>query len=164
MERMGYHFTKESGLNFGKEKWALLRSFVPKGKDPDYYHKTRRGLGYVSTPSSSNPESEKEVYHDSSSATSSWDSDVSIGDTFGSLSVNMISISHLKENGEDTFESEELIQSVSDPWNKHLNTLWDTRFEQREPPIEDKVTQINLGDEANPKPIFISESLSPFKK
>jgi len=26
------------------------------------------------------------------------------------------------------------------------------------------VTQINLGDEANPKPIFISESLSPSKK
>ena len=27
-----------------------------------------------------------------------------------------------------------------------------------------KLTQINLGDEANPKPIFISESLSPSKK
>jgi len=37
-------------------------------------------------------------------------------------------------------------------------------FEQREPPTEDKVVQINLGDEANPKPIFISESLSPFVK
>jgi len=33
MERMGYDFTKESGLTFGKEKRALLRSFVPKGKD-----------------------------------------------------------------------------------------------------------------------------------
>ena len=39
-----------------------------------------------------------------------------------------------------------------------------TRFEQREPPTEDKVVQINLGDEANPKPIFISESLSPSEK
>ena len=47
---------------------------------------------------------------------------------------------------------------------KHLNALWDTRFEQREPPTEDKVAQINLGDEANPKPIFISESLSPSEK
>ena len=36
----------------------------------------------------------------------------------------------------------------------------DIRFEQREPPTEDKVTQINLGDEANHKPIFISESIS----
>jgi len=38
------------------------------------------------------------------------------------------------------------------------------RFEQHEPSTEDKVTQINLEDEANPKPIFISESLSPFEK
>jgi len=71
MERMGYDFTKELGLNFGKEKQALLRSFVPKGKDPDYYYKTRRGLGYVSTLVSSDPDSEKEIYHNSSSATSS---------------------------------------------------------------------------------------------
>jgi len=59
MERMGYDFTKESGLNFSKRKRVLLRSFVPKGKDPDYYHKTRRGLGYVSTLVSSDLESEK---------------------------------------------------------------------------------------------------------
>ena len=58
MKRMGYNFTKESGLNFGKEKQALLRSFVPKGKDLDYYHKTRRGLGYISTLVSSDPEFE----------------------------------------------------------------------------------------------------------
>ena len=37
-------------------------------------------------------------------------------------------------------------------------------FEQREPPTEDKVTQVNLGDKANPKPIFISKNLSPSKK
>ena len=45
-----------------------------------------------------------------------------------------------------------------------FKTLWDTRFEQREPPTEDKVIQINLGDEANPKPIFISDGLSPSEK
>ena len=33
-----------------------------------------------------------------------------------------------------------------------------------EPPTEDKVVQINLGDEANPKPIFISERLSSSEK
>ena len=32
------------------------------------------------------------------------------------------------------------------------------------PPTEDKVVQINLGDDANHKPIFISESLSPSEK
>ena len=35
MERIGYDLTKGSDLNFGKEKRALLRSFVPKGKDPN---------------------------------------------------------------------------------------------------------------------------------
>ena len=57
-----------------------------------------------------------------------------------------------------------MIQSDTDPWIKHLNTLWDIRFEQCELHTEDMVTQINLGDEANPHPIFISESLSPSKK
>ena len=56
------------------------------------------------------------------------------------------------------------IQSYTDPWIKHLNTLWDILFEQREPPTDDKVIQINLGDESNPKPIFISESLPLFEK
>ena len=67
----------------------------------------------------------------------------------------MILTSH-SEDGD-----EEIIQADTDPWIKHLHTLWDIRFEQCEPPTEDKVTQINLGDEVNPKPIFISESLSP---
>jgi len=57
-----------------------------------------------------------------------------------------------------------MIQSDTDSWIKHLNTIWDIRFKQREPPIEDKVIQINLGDEVNPNPIFISKSLSPPKK
>jgi len=70
----------------------------------------------------------------------------------------MVSASQLEDRGE------EMIQSDTDPWIKHLNTLWDTRFEQREPPTEDKVAQINLGDEANPEPIFISESLSSSEK
>ena len=70
----------------------------------------------------------------------------------------MVSASHLEDDGKDIIESEELIQSDSDPWIKHLNILWDIHFKQREPPIKDKVTQINLKDEANPKPIFISET------
>jgi len=74
-------------------------------------------------PVSSDSESEEEVYPDSSSATSSWDSDVSVGDIFESLLVNIVSTSHFEDDGEDTFKSEELIQSDSDPWIKHLNTL-----------------------------------------
>jgi len=89
---------------------------------------------------------------------SSWESYVSVGDIFKDLSVNMISTSHLEDG------DKEMIQSDTDPWIKHLNTLWDICFEQRELPIEDEVTQINLRDEANPKPIFISKSLSPPEK
>ena len=87
------------------------------------------GLGYVFTLVSLDPESEKEVCHDNSLATSSWDSDISIGDIFWSLSMNMASISHVEDDREDTFQSKELIQSDPDPLIKHLNTLWDTRFE-----------------------------------
>jgi len=56
-----------------------------------------------------------------------------------------------------------MIQSDTYFCIKHLNTLWDIRFEH-ESPTEDKVTQINLGDEANSKPIFISKNLSPPRK
>ena len=107
MERMGYDFTKESGLNFDKGKRALLRSFVPKAKNPDYYYKPRRGPSYISTSVSSDSESEKEI--DSSSRTSPWDLDVSVGNIFKSLLVNMVSTSHLEEDREDIFESKELI-------------------------------------------------------
>ena len=47
MENMGYDLASVSGLNFGGGRRTLLRSFVPKGKAPDYYHRTRRGLRYV---------------------------------------------------------------------------------------------------------------------
>ena len=71
MENMGYNLTNGPGLNFGKGRRTLPRSFVPKGKTPDYYHQTRRGLGYVSTPIPSASESEESLYHDYSSGTSS---------------------------------------------------------------------------------------------
>jgi len=70
----------------------------------------------------------------------------------------MVSTSH-PEDGD-----EEMIQSDTNTWIKYLNTIWDIHFKQRESPTEDKATQINLRDEANPKPIFISESLSPFEE
>ena len=38
MENMGYDLTSGPGLNFGKGKRTLLRSFFPKGKAPDCYH------------------------------------------------------------------------------------------------------------------------------
>jgi len=115
MENMGYDLIKKSGLNFGKGRRTLFRSFVPKGKAPNYYHKTLRGLGYISTPIPSTSESEESLYHDHSSCTSSWESDVSVGGIFKELSVNMVSTSHPEEE-------DEMIQSDTDPLIKHLNT------------------------------------------
>jgi len=43
MESMGYDLTNCPGLNFGKGRRTLLRSFVPKGKTPDYYHRIAGG-------------------------------------------------------------------------------------------------------------------------
>jgi len=63
MQSMGYDLANGLGLNFGKGRRTLLWSFVPKGKTHDYYHRTRRGLGYVSTPIPSASESEKFLYH-----------------------------------------------------------------------------------------------------
>ena len=63
MKNMAYDLTNGPGLNFGKGRRTLLRSFVPKGKTPDYYQRTRSGLGYVSTPIPSASESEGSLYH-----------------------------------------------------------------------------------------------------
>jgi len=104
MENKGYDLTKRFGINFSKEKRTLLRSFVPKGKAPDYYHKIRRGSGYMSTPIPSDFESEESLYHNHSSGTLSWELDVSIVDIFRDLSVKMVSIIHLED------EDEEMIQ------------------------------------------------------
>ena len=94
IENMGYDLTNGSGLNFGKGRRMLLRSFVPKRKIPDYYHRTHRGLGYVLTPISSASKSEESLYHYSSSGISSWESDVSVDNIFKELSVNIVSTSH----------------------------------------------------------------------
>src|SRR5438045_5979537 len=58
----------------------------------------------------------------------------------------------------------ELISAEDDPWIRHLNMLWDICFEQREPPTDDALLQVNMGDEANPKPIYISDTLSQEEK
>ena len=50
------------------------------------------------------------------------------------------------------------------PWAQQLDLQWEKRFEQREPPTEDKVIQVNLGSQDHSKPILISESLSLMEK
>ena len=50
----------------------------------------------------------------------------------------MVSASFLENEDEDIIEYKEMIQSNIDLLIKHLNTFWDIRFEQREPPTKDK--------------------------
>ena len=89
-ENMRYDLTSGHGLNFDKGRRTLFRSFVPKRKASDYYHRTRRGLGYVSTLIPSASESEGSLYYNHSSGTSSWESDVNVGNIFKELSVNIV--------------------------------------------------------------------------
>ena len=112
MENMGYDLTSSPGLNFGKGRRMLLRSFIPKGKAPDYYHRTCRGLGYVSTPISSTSESEESLYHYRSSGTSSWESDVNVGNIFKELSVNMVSTSHPKNGDKEMTSRTQILGST----------------------------------------------------
>jgi len=80
-----------------------------------------------------------------------------VGAAFKKLFVNMASTSQV--------ELEEDIEPFdTDPWAQQLNLQWHKRFEQRDPPIEDKVNQIDVGDQAHPKLIFVSESLSLTEK
>jgi len=97
MENIRYDLTSSLGLNFDKGRRTLLRSFVLKGKAPDYYHRTRRGLGYVSTPILS----EGSLYHNHSSGTSSCESDVSVSNIYKDLLVNMILTSHPEDRDEE---------------------------------------------------------------
>ena len=68
----------------------------------------------------------------------------------------MTSASCIEEEGEDQLEPFDC-----DPWAQQMSYQWEMHFEQREPPTEDKVIQVDVGDKDHPKPIFISESLSP---
>ena len=49
-------------------------------------------------------------------------------------------------------------------WAQQLDLQWEKRFEQRDPPTEDKVIQIDVDDQKHSKLISISESLSPTEK
>ena len=89
----------------GKFYFCLL---FPEGKHLTIV--TELGGGWaVSTPIPSASESEELLYHNHSPGTSSWESDVNVGNIFKDLLVNMVSTSHPED------EDEEMIQSDIDP-------------------------------------------------
>ena len=79
---------------------------------------------------------------------------VSVGMMFENLTVNMTSSSQLEPAEATDVE----------PWAQQLDFQWEKWFEQREPPTEDMVIQVNFSIQDHPKPIFISESLSLMEK
>ena len=104
MKNMGYDVASGEGLHFGKGRRAPLLPFAPRGKPNNYYHQSRRGLGYVSPPQTRCFESHKDMEDDFSTGESAesslWDSDASTGAAFKELMVNMTTADSL-ENGED---------------------------------------------------------------
>src|SRR3954464_10337049 len=140
MQRWGYDLEEKPRLNYGKGVRALPLPFVPEGREANYYQEAKRGLGYTSPPLrlSHRPTCVEIVSRDYSSDTSSWESDVSLGGLFEGLSINMVSASPIKYR-EDMEYDDSLLEDDDDPWIRHLNTLWDICFEQREPPTDDKL-------------------------
>jgi len=63
-----------------------------------------------------------------------------------------------------TEQDEDIEPLDADPWAQQLDLQWEKHFEQREPPTGDTVIHVDGGDQAHPKLIFISESLSPIEK
>ena len=52
----------------------------------------------------------------------------------------------------------------TDPWAQQLDLQWEKHFKQRYPPTEDKVIQIDVGDQTHPKLISINKNLLPIEK
>jgi len=63
-----------------------------------------------------------------------------------------------------TEQDENIKPFDADPWAQQLDLQWEKRFEQYEPLTEDKVIQVDVGDQAHLKLISISESLSLIEK
>ena len=122
---MRYDLSRGEGLNFGKGRCIPLQPFVSKGKPANYYDQTRRGLGYVTPPTTFDSEVESDyspLLH--SSESSNWDSDVTVIAVFKDHSLNMTSICRRKECQDTKVEP-----FNSDPWAQQLNYEWKMCFE-----------------------------------
>ena len=128
--------------------WILKRDGAS-----NYYDQTNKGLGYVTPPARSELDTDESLSSHSSNL-SDWESDVSVGLVFKNLFANMASISQVEQDeGIESFDA--------DSWAQQLDLQWKKHFEQHKSLTEDKVVQVDVGDQGNPKLISISESLSP---
>jgi len=115
---------------------------VLKEKPVNSFDQTRRGLGYV-TPSTQSKSESKESLPLHTSNLLDWESDVSVVVIFKNLFTNMTSITQVKQD-------EDIVPFDIGPWAQQLNLQWEKHFEQREPPTEDKVIQVDVGDQTHP--------------
>ena len=141
---MGYNLNCGDGLNFGKGRNIPLQSFVPNGKPANYYDRTHRGLGYVTQPPKLESEFDESLPSQLSNS-SNWDFDISMGVVFKKLIANITSISQAEQD-------EDVEPFDTTPWAQQLDLQWEKHFEQRDPPMEDKVIQIDVGDQTHPSP------------
>ena len=150
---MEYDFRRSESLNFGKGRCIPLQPSVLKGKPANYYDQTRRGLGYT-TPSIRFDSESKKYLPSHFSDSSEWEFDISVRVAFKKFFVNITTTSQVEP--EDDIEPFD-----TDPWAQKFDLQWEKHFEQRDPPIEDKVIQIDMGNQVHLKLISISENLSP---
>jgi len=151
MRKIGYNLQCGDGLNFERGRCGLLWTFGPKGKQQIIMIKHTGGWDMLHLPLCSSPKKKNlsrhiPLFHLSGNQTLMWGCS-------SRTSVNMTSINQLEyEEAIETFET--------DPWAQQLDLNWEKRFEQCEPPTEDRVTQVDLGSPDHYKPISISESQS----
>ena len=56
-------------------------------------------------------------------------------------------------------QDEDIEPFDTDPWAQQLDLQWKMRFEQHKPPTEDKMIQVDVGDQARLKLISIRKNL-----
>jgi len=155
MRRMGYNLQHGNGLNIRKGRRDLLRTFILKGKPGDYYNKTCRGWDILHHLLNLSLK-ETNLYHHippvhliwNQMSVWGWSSKTSLSIWFQSINwskrrlLKHLTLSHGPSN------------SISNK-RSNLNGV--------NPPTKDRVIQVDVGSQAHPKTIFISER-SSFKK
>lgn len=129
-------------------------------KDVDYYHRTRRDLGYVSDPLTLASDSDSSIFQIPCSPPHSEIHTIALEKCFEDSLSTWFPLAPRRRwrRNEVASVRRRLMDQISQPFVEY------THFEQWEPPTKDKVIQVNLGTEEHLKPILISENFSPLEK
>jgi len=140
-------YDAKNGIQFiAWERFELQKRTTWSSTDFRKGGPAHKGSGYVTPPTPLQSE-EDESLPSHSVTSSERESDVSVGMLLKNLFVNTTSI--------DQLEHEEAIKTFdAEPWAQQLDLQWEKRFEQSDPPTEDRVIQVNLASQIilNPSP------------